>query len=388
MREFDPGRFNRNQQPDTFVEAAYSADEYTASVFARLQPNTFFPTQRREPEVRFDLLPGALPGGLVERGQTSFVRLSEDASSLGSALRSERYDAFYGLERPWAATPWLTLTPVAGSRFTHYFTATDGRDDYSRALGELGGDLRARISGTFNVKNSTWGIDGLRHLIEPFVQYRWIPEADKGQAYIPAIDRTVFSTRLQPLDLGDARNLDQLSPTDTLRLGLDQRLQTRDEHGGSRDLVTLTLAQDIRSDRLPGQTRASDLQGDFALYPAPWLGFSTFARWDPHTDRIEECNTAVSLTDSQDWTVALGTQFLRGNLEEYTASARLRLNERYALTGRWNFDARTHTLYDQTYGVRQVFRNLWAAEYQVSWTQGQRHENGFTFRVLIDLYTF
>ena len=388
VREFDRSRFTSNQQPDSFLEADYAGTNFVASGFLRIQPNDFYVVDRREPELRFDLLPTPLGGGFLQRGTLGFVRLAEDTPGTNSTLTSDRFDAFYALERPWAVTPWLTFTPVAGGRLTHYFTALGAKSDYTRALGEVGADLRARISGDFAVKSPRWNIDGLRHLVEPFVQYRYIPNADQGRAYIPEIDRSVFSTRLQPLDLGDIRFLDDLHPINTLRFGLDQRLQTRDAHGGARDLISLILAQDLRFARQPGEKLTSDLHADIAIAPAPWLQFDAYQRLAPGTFALRELNSGVTLTDGHFWTARFGTQYLRGDLEEYTSDVRVRLNERFAVTGRWRYDARHDLLYEHSYGLRQTFRNLWAVEYQVGWTEGELRESGFHVRLLLEVLKF
>jgi LPS-assembly protein len=390
IRDFARHRFARNQQPETFVEADYAGDNFVASAFGRFQPNDFQITRRREPELRVDLLASPQDLGVVHRGSVGFVSLREDASTVSPELSSERLDLFYGLERPTAITPWLTYTPVAGGRVSHYFSPLGPKDDYTRVLGQLGLDLRARAYGEFDVQSPRWGINGLRHLVEPFAQYRYVPDAEKGRAYIPEIDRHVFSTRLQPLDLGDIRFLDDLREINTLRYGLAQRLQTRDGKGGVRDLIVLTLAQDRHFNRLvaPAVRRTSDVHADIAIMPAQWLRFDAYQRLDPHNFRLEEFNSGITLTDSHFWSARFGTQFLRDQLEEYTLDASVRLNERFTVTGLWRYDAIESQFYEQVYGLRQTFRNLWSIEYQIAFQEGQTRENGFQFRVQLEIFKF
>ena len=391
VRDFDRSHFEHNQQPETFVEATYAGNNYSTSAFVRAQPNDFQITQRREPELSINLLTSPQDLGFIQRGNVGFVNLRENASTFNpslSDLSSRRFDAYYGVEHPTVLAPWLTLTPDAGARLTHYFSALNGKDDYTRVLGQVGADLRGHAYGQWEVQSERWHVDGLRHLLEPFVQYRYIPDAEKGSAYIPKIDRSVFSTRLQPIDLGEIRFLDDLYEINTLRYGLEQRLQTRDPRGGSRDLIALTVAQDLRYSRLAGQPRSSDLHTDLALMPARWLAFDVYQRLDPHSFRLEEFNSGVTLTDGDFWSARFGTQFLRGQLEEYSLDSRIRLDERFALTGRWRYDAIRSSFYEQVYGLRQTLRNLWAIEYQIAFIHGQSQENGFQFRVSIEVFKF
>ena len=203
LRDFRPKEFFATQEPDTFLESVYAGNNYFVSAFGRFQPNTFHPVQERLPEVRFDLLPLAVGNGFTERFNAGLAVLREDPPSGGPTLESKRFDTYYSLSRTFVPQPWLTFTPVAGGRLTYYDQATGGRSTYTRTLGEVGFDAALRTSATYDYKNETWGIDGIRHLMTPRLLYRYIPEADKGQVYIPPIDRQTFSTYLQPLGLGD-----------------------------------------------------------------------------------------------------------------------------------------------------------------------------------------
>jgi len=388
LRDFDRGEFTRLQQPDTFLEAAYAGDNLLFSVFVRPRPNDFYTIQERMPEVRLDLLPSPIGGGFIHRGNASAVRLREDAIQTGSDLENDRLDLYYGVSRPWIVSPWLTVTPVAGGRITHYSDPTDGSSSYTRYITELGADVRARAWAEFDYKNERWGIDGLRHIVEPFAQYRVMPAAGDGRGKLPMIDDTVFGTRLQPLGLGDIRNLDDLRDINTLRLGVDQRLQTRDRNGGTRELASLIVAIDHHFNRDPGTDRQSALQMEAVLSPARWLQFDAYSRVDIDNPDLQELNTGVSIVDGRYWSARVATHFLKGDLDEYDFQVMRRLNEEFSVGARFRYDASTSSLYEQTYSLRQNFRNLWSLEYQVSFYERLRRDSGFHFRILVDFLRF
>jgi LPS-assembly protein len=388
IRDFNRSEFTELQQPDTFLEAAYATENFIFSAFLRPQPNPFHPLQQRLPEIRLDLLPTPVFGGIIHRGSASAVRLREDAIRTGTDLESDRLDFHYGLSRPFAIAPWLTFTPVAGGRVTHYADVTDGSGDYTRYISELGADIRARAWREFDYKNERWGIDGLRHLVEPFAQYRVMPSAGNGSEKLVMIDRNVFGTRLQPLGLGDIRNIDDMRDLNVLRVGVDQRLQTRDGSGGSRDLASLILAIDHNFRRDPGIDRLSTLQIETSVSPVRWLRFDAYSRLDIDDPSLEELNTGVTIVDGRYWSLGLSTHFLKGDLEEYDLRFTRRINEQFAVGARFRYDATTSSLYEQTYSLRQNIRNLWAVEYQVSWQERLRRESGFHFRIVVDLLRF
>ena len=92
--------------------------------------------------------------------RASAAVLQADAFGPTPALKTNRLDAYYGLERPINPTPWLNFTPVAGGRVTYYTDALGGKDTYTRTIGEVGFDAHLLASGTFDYKNPVWEVDG------------------------------------------------------------------------------------------------------------------------------------------------------------------------------------------------------------------------------------
>lgn len=404
LRDFRPKQFNAVQQPDSFLESTYTNPNYVVSLFARLHPNRYHRVQERLPELTFDLLPNPAPlPGFFERAHASLAVLDEDAWQTHAAVRSTRYDAYYGLERPWAPTSWFTLTPVAGARLTYYADATGGKNTYTRALGEVGFDAGLRASGTSDYKNSLWEIDGLRHLLEPKLSYRYAPQAADGTAYIPAIDRRVFNTYLAPLSIADTRNIDDLTRLDTMRLSLNNSFQTRrttpttdsathdtttETSYGSRDLATLNLAADYQFAHSSSTHALNAIHTELALIPAPWLRLEAYERFSPQNFDHQELNFAFDITDQQWWSLRFGTAFLRADYEQYTLDYRQRLSEVYDLFARWRYDARLSRLNEQTYGLTQRLGQTWTVRYEVSFTQGASRESNFGFNIEVELLKF
>jgi LPS-assembly protein len=388
IRDFRPSDFFEVQQPDTYLESVYAGHNYFVSLFARFQPNSFHRVQQRLPELRFDLLPLSVGGGFYERFNASVVALRDNPPGGGPTLRSDRLDAYYSLARPIKPTEWLTVTPVAGARFTHYANLDGPRNDYTRTLGEIGVDAEMRISGVYDYKNTRWKIDGLRHLLTPRISYRYIPEAEKGSRYIPRIDRQSFSTYLAPLGLGDTRNLDELHETNILRLGFDNTLQTRDPIYGSRDLVVLNVANDFRFHRRPGERDVSEIHAELAIMPARWLELGVYQSVAPQDLTLREFNTGITVRDGEEWTAHLASNFLRGELNDYFLEGSRRFNEVFDGIVHLRYDARQKRFNEQSYGVRHNIGNTWRIEYLITLYDGPRRESRFGFNVRVDALRF
>ncbi|MDF3059031.1 MAG: Organic solvent tolerance protein [Rariglobus sp.] len=398
-RDFREREFQDVQTPDNFVEGYYTGENYVVSAFTRFQPNDYHVVQRRLPEIRFDGLPVDVGSGIYHRVNASIASL-EDKSLPALSDPVNRVDAYYALTRPFSPREWLSIKPVAGARFTYYDRALGGRDDYSRVLGEIGFDADLQASSTYNYKNERWNIDGLRHLVKPYVSYRAIGNADKGRAYIPPIDRTAFSTYLQPLGLGDRRDIDTLDKTNTLRLGVDNALQTRDPAYGSRNLAELNVATDWRLDPATGQDHFSAVQSELALTPVNWLRFDVYANITPEDLTLREINTGVTFQDAGVWSVRVGTDFLKSDpsatipaggvtgIQEYSVDLRYLLNEAFEALAHFRYDASLGSFSRQSFGIRQNIRNLWFIDYVLSFREGDTRAGSTSFSVSVELANF
>jgi LPS-assembly protein len=312
-----------------------------------------------------------------------------------------------------APSDWFTFTPLAGGRVTHYTRSPDiwaaspvnsfrpseplptqistgevDRGSLSRVMGEFGFDAMLRSAGTFDYRNERWKIDGLRHLFTPHLAYRHISLTGSSRTLPVSIDREVFSTYLPPLGLGDARNIDDLHATNTLRLGFDNLLQTRDPVHGSRDLVVLNVANDFRFKRRPGERDVSEIHAELAVMPAPWIQFDLYQSFAPQDFSLRELNSGVTLKDGRWWSLRFGNNFLRNELQDYSLDARARINERFDVLTRLRYDERRHRFNEQAYGVVQNLGNTWLISYTVSLYSGRRRESSFGFNVQIDTVRF
>ncbi len=306
-----------------------------------------------------------------------------------------RVDTYYALTRPFTPREWLSIKPVAGARFTYYDRATGGRDGYTRALGEIGFDADLQASSTYNYKNERWGIDGIRHLVKPYVSYRAIGNADQGAAYIPPIDRTAFSTYLQPLGLGDRRDIDTLGTTNTLRLGIDNTIQTRDPVYGSRNLAELNVATDWRLDGAGADPRFSAIQTELALTPVNWLRFDVYTNVTPADLTLREINTGLTFQDAGVWSVRVGTDFLKSDpvagvagIQEYTLDLSYAINEAYKAIMQLRYDTRLGSFSRQSFGIRQNIRNLWLIDYILTFRNGDTRAGSIGLSVSVELANF
>ncbi len=405
LRDFRQGFFLENQQPENFIQGAYRGQNFIISAFARPRVNDFQIVQERLPEVSFNLMPVRI----LESTDTYFTadaaiaRLREKDPFAGNELDSNRLDSYVGILQPLTLADWATVTPVAGLRTTHYQKVSGNQDSYTRLIGQVGFDARMDISATWEYKNEFWGINGLRHSLNPILQYRYIPAAQYGRNTIPQIERDPFVTYMPVIDLQETRNVDDLFEKNIVRFGFENTIETRDPEYGSRILAEFSIFQDYLFSTRPATGVAgsavnpprgqesdwSDLYTQMRIAPVYWFDFSLFSRVDPAQLDLREFNTRTRLRDGERWEVAFWTSFLETRFDQYAIDGKYRFTERYQARARYRFDARKGQLVEQFYALRTYLGSSWAIEYYVAYRVGSsRGDDAFQFGARIDLLQF
>lgn len=414
-RDFREDHFHDNQQPDTFIEGVYAGDNYFVSAFGRFRPNNFQLIQERLPELRFDLLPVPIFNtGAYHRLSASYVQLKEDFGPISPVIVSEsesdRLDLSYRIERPIPLTDWLTLTPLAGARITHYanqsidpavlgafnnplatpvIPAVLMDDQFTREIYEIGFDLEARAYATYPTVNKTWNIDGLRHLVRPVLRYRYYSDPDAINE-IAAIDRNAFDLNRPILDMSDLRNIDSIPETHLARLGVENLFQTRAEGYGSRTLAELNFYQDILFEK--GLRYDGDKENTFhaswvelVLNPAPWLKFDLASRFNTESFTLEELRTRTTIKSGEIWEIGLSNDLLNNRIDQYRLDFIYRFNERYSLLSDVRFDAETGQITRTRVGLHTRIGSTWEVIYALTFRKDAQRESDVEFTVRLRL---
>ena len=401
------------QDPDSYLEANYNFDDWQVSLFTRASPNDFQIYTERLPELKATLFPKQIHHGIYHNGYLSVAKLrGNNPTSSTEQDESDRADAYYGFDLYKPIANGLSLSANIGARATHYFEATtftenvtpanrqlipitgdlSGTSSYfasegTRAYGDLGLDLKMQAFAQSNFKSESWDIDGIRHIFEPVLSYRYTPELDGDDAIISYIDRPTIANYLAPIDLEERRDTDTLVEEHKVRLELRNRIQTKSDDAFARNLARFSLSMDYLIDDHNTGDSISDLYSDFELTPAPWMAFSLFSRYDTEGGDLEEINTQFTLQDEGYWKVGIGNQFYRRLLEQYSIFGEYSLSENLKLYGVAKYDRETKTFNEQRIGLLQRAIENYAIKYEIVFYQGDRRESDFKIRIGIDLFS-
>ena len=253
-KDFFSSRFDSDPQPATFAALEQQFDHFSAAVYYRPQVVKSYSTAEKLPEFRIDVPRQELFGtGIYYQGDLSgdYFRMrwidfdyEPKIHVPDSRLRDYeafRFDMTHFLYYP-ISLDWLTLVPRAGVKMTAYSNSSEKRvsddqliqlflaadpqstgttrlrnydDDGGsrvRVAWELGVEASTKIHNTWqNVRSSWFGIDGLRHIFRPFVNYTYIGKPTESREHLYYFD-----------------DIDRIDKQNFIRIGMENRLQTRE----------------------------------------------------------------------------------------------------------------------------------------------------------------
>lgn len=455
-RDFYEDSFALMQDPDSYLEANYNASNWQLSLFARAALGDFQTYTERLPEVRFTYFPTRIGYGFSHSGFLSAAQVQTQATRKID-LSGTKFDAHYGLEWNRALRDGMTLRFKAGARNLSYEDAETYLEHYrkngdptpfiyqssdsgSRGFADLGVDLLLKAHSTFEFKNETWNIDGIRHIVEPRLSYRYTPELWSSQALetdyllgpgynapiggsIARSDYGAFANYLPSIDLENRRDTGNLREDQKIRFELRNRIQTRHEDGGSRDLARFDLSADYY---LPGSEIAEEYYSlinlDLEVKPATWFELGSFTRLDPEDGMsVQEFNARIALLDPGYWRIEFGSHFLDGQnlplanllstyqgdaypwqswpnygrswpeyrnlrIEQYFAHLEYQFSENLKLYATARFDNQTGVFYEQRIGLMQRALQNYGLKYELRIYDGARRESDFGISIGIDVF--
>jgi LPS-assembly protein len=298
-RDYFQGEYQQENQPANFVSITQYNPNFTISLLAAPQSNPFFESIVRLPEFSVEAKQPTIFGLPVQYTSQSsvvvFQRKYADTSTFLNPLdypynsfthettaydfyhpgaqfdyntaqtanySAYRYDTYHELAYPHQYFNFLTLTPRIGGRVTYYSDDNQNLDDFSNVNGQeikktnakwrIAGD--AGLSGDFklsrtwlNLKAPNLGIDGIRHVVEPYFDSAFAPAPNVRPNQIRGFDDRLYSTQLQPLDWTDYNSIDSIDKQAVVRLGVWNKIQTKRD-GVNYDLLTVNTYADADFD--------------------------------------------------------------------------------------------------------------------------------------------
>ncbi len=420
LEDLAPDVYRTNPSPDNTIGLYRRDDASLFSVFGRFRLNDFYRTDTQGPEIAFDQARRPLFGSsLLHEGQTSFSVRGVEAAGLtrrntidpllilplGDPLVPGLLNQLNGYERtlverirslppgdpripairaqlldtgfsrfhtnhtfslPITYGDWFTLTPRIGAAYTHYSSVQGPAGSDARFMLHGGAEAAVKISKDYgNLRNDKWGIDGLLHIIQPYVNWSVVGVDELGQDY-PKIDRLTFTTRPRPLDPSSYTAIDEFESWNILRFGTRNHLITHRD-GQSHEWLFMDTYIDKYIDDPEGNREWSNLYNDISWQPLPWFGADLETQIPIFSggSGYSEINTRLRFMPYEDMEISLGYRHLSSHpvlldSDRIELGTYMRLSENWGVGTLHTFEMDDGTLEAQQYSIHRDFGN-WVA---------------------------
>ena len=370
IRDFIEHEYQRNTQPSTFLEVNQLWSNWSLSLLAMPRINEFNETVERLPDVKLTGLRqqiGVTPLYYESDSSAGYYR-HEFADNVANSYGAMRADTYHQVVLPQQFFGWLNVTPRVGGRFTHY-GETDGvgatTTEANRGVFNTGVELTFKLHRTLPNEEIPWlQAKGLRHIMEPGVNYAYVPSPNRLPPTLPQFDAELGSLRLLPIEFPDYNAIDAVDSQNVFRLSLRNTVQTK-RHDRIDTLLNWALYTDWRLKPRAGQGTFADGFSDLDFKPRDWLTLTSETRYNFDSGHVRIADHRATIAPEDHWSLALGHRYVRsdplflggpGN-NLVTANFYYRFNENYALRTRHFFEARDGRMEEQYYTVYRDFRS-------------------------------
>ena len=385
VREFFEREYRENPQPNTYLEVDKYWRNWSLDGAAQVRLNDFLNTVERLPDVRLTGYRQQLWGSPFYYQSESSLGYYEQKFAITNSIptgldyAAARGDTYHELLLPWTFFGWLNVTPRAGERLTYYSESTGPGGVWgneTRAVFDTGVEVTLKASRTWpGIRNNLFDVDGLRHIIQPSVNYIFVPRPNTLPHQLPQFDSVLPSLEMLPLQFPEFNAVDQIDSQDAFRLGLANKLQTKRD-GAVQDLVKWQLYTDWRLNRSQDQTNQlsqfSDVYSDLSFKPRSWMTFESKVRFDVADGYWRMALHTLALAPNDVWHWTVGHLYMRDDLsgsptalgvgnDLFMSTIFLRFNEDWGFRASHYFEARTGTLQEQAYTFYRDMRSWTAA---------------------------
>ena len=384
VRDFFETEYRQNTQPGTFVELNQIWSNWSLNFLAQPRVNNFQETVERLPDLKLTGLRQQIgPTPLYYESDSSFGYYQREFPYFDTnrlRFSAMRGDTYHQLLLPWTLFGWLNITPRAGGRFTYYGEAEgpgSATKEQERGVFNTGAEMSFKASQTWaGARNRFWEIDGVRHIVQPTLNYAYVPRPAVTPRQLPQFDYELPSAELLPLLYPDYNAIDSVDSQNVIRIGLENKLQTK-RREGVENFVHWSLYTDWRLRPRATNDTFADIYSKLDVKPFEWLALNSELNYDVNNGRWDQVNHAATFAPNDRWSWTVGERYIRSGAFYGTntghnflySSLYLRMNPNWGARAIHYYNAREKFFQSQAYTLYRDFR---------SWTVA------LTFRVLKD----
>ncbi|MFL2928262.1 MAG: hypothetical protein ACJZ72_06725 [Opitutales bacterium] len=386
IRDFQRDQFYQNQWNDSFTELAYEGRIWRISTLSRWQANQYEAITAQLPTIRFDLAPCPIAKSKFYHSMNFEFSALRDRDGVGKLIqKSTKLDGAYKIIRPIRFGNGLIYSPHLSYRSQNY--SLDG-PNARRSMGEWGNEVRYDIYGDYDWKNTTWGIDQIRHVVGFSVSHRKLSRLSANrESLIPQIDNPFSELNLTPIDLTDHLQADGLNPYEVVRLGYENEFLTRTGNK-SRSIASINFFHDLYHHNQSTDYSPEEFFAGFAINPAPWIFLRGQSKLDTDLDQVIRNSFSVQLVDGTFNRVEIGYSKYLTFLDQWRISAMHRWSESKIFHGSISIEKETDNIPYWHIGIEHQSSPAWTWLFSLSGRNGTAKENETEFALSTRIFAF
>ncbi len=367
-RDFYEDLYQNNVQPNTYLELSHDWENYNLSMLVQPRVNAFYENIDRVPDLKLSGTRhriGDSPFFYDTETSVGYLRRRYDNASANNDYGLLRADSLHQIYLPKTYGGWLNVTPRIGGRFTHY-GETDGtgssKTSSQRYVFNTGVEVSTKFSKlTPNTKSKLFDVNGIRHIIQPSINYAFIPRPNRVPDELDQFDYELTSPRLLPIEFPENNAIDNIDSQNVLRLGLRNRLQTK-RSNGLQDVADWDLFTDWRIDPNSGQSKFADLFSDAIIRPRSWLSLNSGLRYDLDDSLWRTINHGFTISPKPNrWNIQGGQYYYLAHpstsksdrTDVFYSGLGYRLNENWSFSTRQYYDSKLGELAQHDYIIHR-----------------------------------
>ena len=442
-RDFFPSEYQQANQPQNFVNLNQYNPNFTIDLTVAPQVNPFFQTTERLPGLEGDVKQQKIFGTDIEYTSVNSVDNLEmkyadlryfqnpqqyiynsfpnnaqqpvtayqyyhPNATYGYNLNQQndynayRYDTYQEFSYTRQYFNFLSLTPRIGGRLTQYSDNNQDINDtvnnnglssdaihnpVTRLAGDVGLKGDFKISRTWlNISDPNLGINGIRHVVEPFFDAQYAPSPTVTPNNIRGFDNRLYSTQLQPIDWTEYNSIDSIDRQAVVRFGVWNKIQTKRD-GLNYDLFTLETYADADFDHnfsaaTPNST-LSNLFNNLTFNPTQQLQISSQSSLNISGDSYNQIDNSVTWSPDPSLKLSGNYNYINhssvfGDSNTVGIDVFYRMNEHWQFEAQEQFNATSGRLQLQQYTInRDLDSWLLALSYSDSEINGVNNQTIF-----------
>ena len=339
LQDFFEREHREEIDPLSFITVSRNTDPYSLVAHIEKRTNRSQSVGEKLPEIVFTWFRKPLfDTDFYYTHEDGFVNFTQTRPFLPDESDTFQFYSDHELSYPLRFFRFYNFIPFVGFREDYFTNGRLSPVGFNRFIMSAGFDSSTRYYGTWDYEGKVWGIEinGLRHVLEPIIQYNAIKVA------------TVDHAKLIETGRGDRLDLQ-----DIITFGVENRIQTKRKTGSSLqrvDLVSFNAFLDFSfgpgSDLLrTKRNRFTEARTETILRPYDWLAFRMDTVFDMVDYRVDTNNLDL-IIDVGKLHLALSHRYQNDQIiddkakssdNQLTVDGSYQLNDRWTLGGyvRW-----------------------------------------------------